>query len=602
MLNYLEFILENKDQLRLYYSLKFRNILEKIKDSTDNEVADILLQAENNGMYKSKFTLIDVTDRNDFISFIQTNRIIRKHTDLKDSKTGILPLDINLSDKGSEFWEKARTEMAIGRWTRKVFTDVLQKSRSSMVLSNNELEEFVNQYKATYDTIDDVGLEMVEGEAIRHWYSGENYESKLGHLGSSCMRQSEKSSFFDIYVKNPQVCKLLILKSEKDNTKIRGRALIWKLTDGSYYQDRVYTHTDSDRTLFENWAREKDMKYYLSNSFDDITVQLGDFTYEKYPYMDTFVAYNPDTNQLKNDEDLWPGQGYYLLQNVNGGYSDYDVVWSDYDQEYIDRENAVLTVDDEWVSRSSAIYIESREGWLSINDNNVVWSDWAGQNFHIDDVVYSEIISDWIPTDDDRIIEIMSDEKDYVPKDRTDLYIVVDGKYYSRIHWVKDPYDDYELINLYEYSTEKKTFNTPQNRQVLMSKLEGELGKDDSKLKRKLVEIYLNNNYNVEEVKKEIENNKIFKEKIRGVYWGLSNKHKPTVESMIPILFASISSGNIQMLYSRLEEYGTDIKELFKVWADYDRRIVNLIYKFTESFDFDVFNEDVYKIWLYFNI
>lgn len=111
MLNYLQFILENKDQFRLYYSIKFRNILERIKNISDNEIAEILLQAENNNMYQSKFTLIDVTDKNDFISFIQTNRILRKNPDLNSDwrEQGILPTDIYLNNKDSEFWENSRT-------------------------------------------------------------------------------------------------------------------------------------------------------------------------------------------------------------------------------------------------------------------------------------------------------------------------------------------------------------------------------------------------------------------------------------------------------------------------------------------------------------
>lgn len=606
MLNYLQFILENKDQFRLYYSIKFRNILERVKNSSGNEIADILLQAENNNMYQSKFTLIDITDKNDFISFIQTNRILRKNPDLNSDwrNQGILPTDIYLNNKDSEFWETGRTEMAIGRWTRKVFTDVLQKSRSSMILNNNELEEFVNQYKATHDSLNNIKLELVEGEEIRHWYSVKNYENRMGQLGNSCMREPEKSTFFDIYVNNPDVCKLLILKSESDNTKIKGRALIWKLNDGSYYQDRVYTNNESDISLFENWAREKNMSYYRSDSVDDMTVQLGNYTYQKYPYMDTFVAYNPDTKKLKNDEELWPGNGFYLLQNTNGGFRNDQVVWSEYEQDYIDREDAVLTVDDEWILRDNAIYVESREEWYSPNDDNVMWSDWAEESFHIDDVVYSESLNDWLPVNNDKIIEIESrdEESDYVPKDRIDLYFEFGGKYYSISNWVKDPYNENKLIDLSEYSEKSPTANTPKNRNILLKKLKEEFGDDSNKLKSKLVEIYLNNNFNLEDVKREIENNQIFKEKIKGVWWGLSNQHKVNVELMIPILFASIYSGSVNYLYQNLDDYGDEINNLFKTWNNYDKRLTNLIFRFTKSFEFDTFNNDVYKIWLYFNL
>lgn len=596
MLKYLQFILENKDQFRLHYSTKFRNILEKIKDVNDNEIADILLQSEDNDMYVGKFTLIDITEKNNYVSFIQSNRIIRKNPELEGS---VLPNEISLSNKGSDFWKSGRTEMSVGRWTRKVFNDILQKSRKSMVINNNELEDFVNQYKATYDSLNNVNLELVEGEEIRHWYSENNYESKLGQLGNSCMKQPEKSSFFDIYVKNPTVCKLLILKSDKDNTKIKGRALIWKLSDGSYYQDRVYTHNESDRKVFENWAKEREMGYFLKDSISYMFVQLGDHKYDKYPYMDTFSVYNPETNQLSSDDDLWPGQGYYLLQDTNGGFRNDKVVWSEWQEDYIDKEDAVL-IRGVWVPKSGAIYIESRDEWFFQDEGDVVWSEWSQEHFHIDDVVYSELINSWLLMDDN-IIEIKGQRgTDYVTKERNDLYFEHDGEYYSREHWVKDPYNGGKLINLYSYpiGIDSKL----KNRSILMSKLDSEFGKDIEKVKKEIFDIFKNGDYNRSEVLKSIDNNKIFKNKIRGVYWGLSNDDKPTPELMLPIILASISSGGLVELYDNLKLYGSEYREIFWKWNRYDRRLTGLIYKLSKSFDFSLFGDVVYKAWLYFNI
>lgn len=596
MLKYLQFILENKDQFRLHYSIKFRNILEKIKDVNDNEIADILLQSEDNNMYVGKFTLIDITEKNNYVSFIQSNRIIRKNPELEGS---VLPNEISLSNKGSDFWKSGRTEMSVGRWTRKVFNDILQKSRKSMIINNNELEDFVNQYKATYDSLNNVNLELVEGEEIRHWYSENNYESKLGQLGNSCMKQPEKSSFFDIYVKNPTVCKLLILKSDKDNTKIKGRALIWKLSDGSYYQDRVYTHNESDRKVFENWAKEREMGYFLKDSISYMFVQLGDHKYDKYPYMDTFSVYNIETNLLGSDDDLWPGKGYYLLQDTNGGFRSDKVVWSEWQEDYIDKEDAVL-IRGVWVPKSGAIYIESRDEWFFQDEGDVVWSEWSQEHFHIDDVVHSKVINSWLLMDDN-IIEIKGPRgTDYVTKERIDLYFEYDGEYYSKEHWVKDPYNGGKLINLYSYpiGIDSKL----KNRSILMSKLDSEFGKDIEKIKKEIFDIFKNGDYNRSEVLKSIDNNQIFKNKIKGVYWGLSNDHKPTPELMLPIILASISSGGLVELYDNLKLYGSEYREIFWKWNRYDRRLASLIYKLSKSFDFSLFGDVVYKAWLYFNI
>ena len=73
--NYIEFILENKEEFQLYYSDEFRDILEKI---SSDYVADLLLNAESVLGVQDVYTLIDITDKNDKISLIQANRIQKK--------------------------------------------------------------------------------------------------------------------------------------------------------------------------------------------------------------------------------------------------------------------------------------------------------------------------------------------------------------------------------------------------------------------------------------------------------------------------------------------------------------------------------------------
>lgn len=599
MLRYLEFLLENKDEFNLYYSKKFRSILWEISNG-GNEIAEILLQAENNNMYMSKFTLIDTTDKNDTISFIQSNRILRKNQDLNNNwrNDGFLPSKISVDANKSEFWNTGRTEMIIGRWVRKLFTDVLSKSRKSLTISNTELENFVNQYKATYDSHHNIKLEIVEGEEIRHWYSERNYQNSRGQLGSSCMRQPDKASFFDIYVKNPEVCKLLILRSELDNTKIKGRALLWKLTNGKYYQDRVYTNTESDRALFENWAIQRDMEYYI-NYTDVMTVQLGDYEYDKYPYMDTFVAYNPNTKQLKSDEDLWPGQGFNLLQSTNGGFRDSDAVWSEYEQEYIDREDAVLTVDDDWIPRGVAVYVESRDEWYAPDDNNIIWSDWAEENFHIDDAVHSELMNDWLPVNNDKVIEIIADdEPDYVVKERYDLYIEKDGELYSRSHWIEDPFTG-EWVNKSKLIKIENGYK--RVHEILNDKLSSEIKSNEEAI-NKLVEIYKSDKYDKLKIKEAIENNNYYKNNIIGVYWGLSKEDIPTVDDMIVILFSGIHCNGFTNMRNNIDKYSDGFSDKWSKWQRYDSRLIGLMFRVINTFDYKLLGNDVYKIWVYFNI
>jgi hypothetical protein len=55
---------------------------------------------------------------------------------------------------------------------------------------------------------------------------------------------------FDIYIENPDVCSLLILKDQIESS-IHGRALLWILDDGYKYMDRGYTNRNGLDGLFE---------------------------------------------------------------------------------------------------------------------------------------------------------------------------------------------------------------------------------------------------------------------------------------------------------------------------------------------------------------
>ena len=203
--NYLDFIFEAvaKKEMRLYYSDEFRKLLDKV--SKNNKYAKFLLSAEDSNQITDIYTLVDITDKNDTISFIQVNRILRSNPDTKtypNDDVYFLPRNIT-NDKSNEFWNKGRTEISIGRWLRRIVTEVHKSS-----ITDADIETFVNQYKAAVDGINN--FELVNGEDIKKWYHENNYLERRGQLGNSCMRYNSCQSFLDIYVKSPEVCQLLI--------------------------------------------------------------------------------------------------------------------------------------------------------------------------------------------------------------------------------------------------------------------------------------------------------------------------------------------------------------------------------------------------------
>lgn len=612
--NYLDFIFEAvaKKEMRLYYSDEFRNLLMKIQSKSS--VAQALLSAEDSNQMLDIYTLIDITDKNDTISLIQVNRIIRDNPDLGER----LPYNIRHKKSGwpsSEFWNKARTEMKIGRWTKRIFTEVHKTD-----LSDSKIEEFVNLYKSSIDGDDLTNLELVRGEDIRKWYLYTNYEASRGQLGNSCMRYSNCQDFLDIYVKNPEVCQLLILKSDDNPDKIKGRALVWKLTSGDYYMDRIYTINDSDKLLFKDYARVNKME----NSYDggineSLEVKLGDYTYEKYPYMDTFVVYNPTTKILRDDEDLWPGQGYINIQNTNGGFGAEDAVWSEWEDEYINRENAVRCANvEDWLTRDAARYLEYKDEWAAPTDE-VVWSEYHGEYFFSDDTVYSDLMGDTLYPDNEDIIEIeinSNGDTDFCVKSRKDLYIeqlvVGETKYFLRDNLIKDPYNG-------EYYFKDGKIDGVRYEEYLDDKIKRDIGLTSEKVSREQIDevkeelTKLLKDFDItDKIIKEIKDSNYLKS-INNVYWGIDKSNMPKDEDIFIALKGWIITNNfnpsVRSFNSIIERYYSDCIK-FVDDEDTKRRlnifrsegILKIIAKLAYSFDYSLFSDEIYKRYIFINL
>ena len=222
----------------------------------------------------------------DYLNFGNNNNTISYLT---------LPKLKTVIDKKLDPWDNNyRQEMKIGRFIKNLVGDKM---------SILKIEKFVNYYKAYVDIIlNNSNMELVEGEEIRYWYLGNNYTNlDKGTLSKSCMKYKKNQPIFDIYVKNPQVCKLLIKKDKDD--KLLARALVWKTNKGTFL-DRVYYVNDNDQNLFYLYAKKKDWKYF--NTINYLTVQLKwckGKKAKKFPYMDTFRYLDIKEKTLSSDDD-----------------------------------------------------------------------------------------------------------------------------------------------------------------------------------------------------------------------------------------------------------------------------------------------------------
>ena len=388
--------------MRLICSQNFLDILRKM----DNKIAHSLL---NIGTLESNYNYIDITDQKDLVSFTPKSKVDEvlgnqpvifkfnganrnlSHSDVNDAifnvigydktrgdvwsigdgyheratilaetvsktsgKTYVLIQEVNGSKMGviningltrdiddSIVWKTSRNNLKVGRLARTILTD------AKIEFTPKEIEDFTNQFKATYDFTKDAlkQFDIVSGRDISFWYHRNNYEEGRGVLNNSCMC-NVPNEFLDIYTNNSQV-KMVILYGDsgivRDGAykcdKIKGRAILWdaELSNGEKikFMDRVYTKNDSDVDLFKKLAQENGWWYKESQSmYPDINltdgksvldidvkvnVKLDRIDFISYPYIDTMCYGKVDDKTLTNDSN---SKYHRMFRRTSGGYED----------------------------------------------------------------------------------------------------------------------------------------------------------------------------------------------------------------------------------------------------------------------------------------
>lgn len=418
----------------LYYSPNVRKALSRIKN---NDIASELLRYEGTDI-KPDMTFIDLAITSDpnatvdkkegkegYLSFITMRNakplITAKFTGADWAKNidnkpmpnpqmysdDIYEFDLSVGAQSTGVFTKSRNEVGLGKFVNKIFPGKY---------NDKQREEFVNLFKSSLDKAGE-HFEMVEGEDIEFWYSSKNYKSDSGILGNSCM--AKKSGIFGIYTQNQDVCKLLILK---EDDKILGRAIIWKLSsikignesiEGfQYFMDRQYTIKESDVNKFINYAKEKGWCYKSYNnhySYNTVTIdgkeknvdmiiKVATKDYKRYPYMDTFKRYDVSNGLLYNNGDNGTEyEGQYILEETGGGYFEIEGgVWSEWFDARIQEEDAVWSepLSDYLILDRSIEVIRGdrrRRGWYPDRSEDIFFDEDHDEYFHVDNGIWSDI-------------------------------------------------------------------------------------------------------------------------------------------------------------------------------------------------------------------
>ena len=414
----------------IYYTKEFKDTLYKL--SKNNKIAKKLIDVECTDV-KPDMTFIGMSDKEGYFSFTQIKKAVNAvkkaaeelaknhgvepdslsiiYKRIEDGKTSQSDVNHLYNDSPWNLKNKSRSDAKIAKLVNQIFPDKY---------SNKEVEEFTNKFKkANTSSI----FEIVEGEDIKHWYLESNYEDNSGELGTSCMRYERCSDYLNIYSKNPEVCRLLILKDE-DSEFIKGRALIWKLNtvkgiDVEFYMDRIYAIDDSTKVMFQDYADEHKWLKRLNSSYSDCrdfklgndeyedvkaTIQLKEVVFDKYPYMDTFKRLDLKKHLLINDEDDEKGN-CYIMTDTSGGYDDTSGNWSSYYGCRIPENDSVFSDPlGDWIYKDRVVEVKvggsRRQGlypedyyflekdcvtgnWINRNDS--YYSDWYDGSFLSED-------------------------------------------------------------------------------------------------------------------------------------------------------------------------------------------------------------------------
>ena len=424
--SYDDFLLEEylKLDVPLYYTKELKSTLSAIASKGD-PVASFLYYGESTDAVKSDITLVGLGQGNDKVSFIQVNRLLRmidkdlgdpesKNQELYGQKeedyiNKIFRIKNNFDHPA---WKEQRTELGVGRFATKI------SQKAGKNFTPVQINTFVDKFKAYMDfqTTKKDKFEVVQGEDIRKWYDEYTYEDPEYHLNNSCMRYSRCQRYLNIYVENPNQVTMVIMKGTDPN-KIIGRALIWKLKDGTYYLDRPYTNNDEDLNLFKEWGRSKGYSVYGADYKNkEVVLDKADFQY--YPYMDTFKWLNRGQNLLSTDSSEFDdrNEDWIKLESTGGGYEEAQTgIYSEYLGEYIDEDSAVFAEDlQSYIYSDDAYYLEYKDEYVS-NEADVVYSEYDSNYYYEHDAVNSDYLGDWIYANDAMEAYYSSEDQTWVP-------------------------------------------------------------------------------------------------------------------------------------------------------------------------------------------
>lgn len=290
----------------IHISEQLRNILEEMKN--ESEIAKNLLRRR---------VYIDILQE-DFPNYIGVSTS-------DTSKISYLSKDRmnKLLENGSDVWSSStRFHSKPGAFINKVFKD----------LKPVDVEKFSSLYR-TFSKLNQHVFKIVDGDEIKTFYHYSSYYQDSGSLENSCMKHDHCQNYLNLYTENKEIVKMLVMLAP--NGKMIGRSILWNF-DGNKIMDRIYTIYDEEwRHLFIKWATDNGYKYKAEQNWRKTFtfrqkdkefelkygIQLKNFQFDSYPYLDTFKWLDSERGMLYNyrPDHFSSYDSHHRLISITGG-------------------------------------------------------------------------------------------------------------------------------------------------------------------------------------------------------------------------------------------------------------------------------------------
>ena len=421
-----------------------RLCLQTIKENHNSKIASDLLEADS--LISSYNTIVDgAWNLNDVQKELIEKLFIEKINTLITDEVRALSVrkdvfEVAFTPKGKELkYSNHNTWSRENRQTGKPGRII--KKLLAYDYKERDIELFSNQLKAEIMCLGD--FQIVEGDDICYWYDCNNYYSLSGTLGNSCMKYCECQSYFQVY---KDLAKMLICV--KDG-KLLGRAILWEI-DGETYMDRIYVCMDYLEEQFYQKAMENkwiirannsllydgdnqywlvpEDKYVVGRTINLVLKCLSQ--YPKFPYMDSFRYFDPDTLELRCN---CPSSGFVALSNTDG-------YWERGEERCCTRCGDCETVFDD--EEGDFVWSEYEDAWLCPDCR--VWIDW---------------LEDYVSADANLITVIDNDKEVELPRS----FVIDNTTSYDN----DNPYADFvQFPNGVYYTMDSVNWSSEDNRYI----------------------------------------------------------------------------------------------------------------------------------------